>query len=74
MVECAEDIRVEVGPDAGGSALPQVTVWGRPRVGRCDPGATVSFPEKDFLVTPGHPPLTKIVDGATSHVVALTGT
>ena len=71
-VECADDIQVVVGKDHGGSALPEVTVWGRPRIGRCHPDAVVSFPETAFQSTPHNPPLTKIVDGATSDVVHLT--
>lgn len=71
VTECADHVEVEVGRDAGGSDLPQITVWGRPRVGRCDAGAAVSLPPAAFRATDGHPPLTQVVDGATSQVVDL---
>lgn len=70
VTECADHIEVEVSRDAGGSDLPQVTVWGRPRVGRCDSGATVSFPLSAFRRRADGPlPLTQVVDGTTSQVV-----
>jgi hypothetical protein len=59
-VECAEDIEVEQRPDPAGSGLQQVTVWGDPKVGRCDPtnqAALNDLAEDEF------------VDGATSQVV-----
>ena len=72
ITECADHVEVEVSRDAGGSDLPQVTVWGRPRVGRCDSGAVVSFPLSAFRQRAGGPaPLTHIVDGASSQVVPL---
>jgi len=72
ITECADHIEVEVSPDAGGSALPQITVWGRPRVGRCDSGAAVSFPISAFRQrADGEPPLTQVVDGASNQVIDL---
>lgn len=61
VVECAEDVTVTVGRDHGGGALPEVTVWGRPTIGRCQSTAEVTVPG-----LPG-----KIVDGATSQVVEI---
>jgi hypothetical protein len=60
-VECATDVAVTIDADHGGSDLPEVTVWGRPKVGRCHPDAAVSFP--------GPRSIPKLVDGATSQVV-----
>ncbi|WP_426573367.1 hypothetical protein [Aquihabitans sp. McL0605] len=73
-VECADHVRVEVRPDPAGSGLPQVTVWGRPRIGRCTPtDATINTLQlaRDAQQR-GEPVPTKIVDGATSQVVSLT--
>jgi hypothetical protein len=64
--ECARDLEVEVGADHGGSDLTEVTVWGRPEVGRCGPEVAVALPRD-----PAGRPATKIVDGATSMVVDL---
>lgn len=61
-VECAEDIEVEQRPDPEGSGLQQVTVWGDPKVGTCDPvdqAALNDLGEDRF------------VDGATSQVVTV---
>ena len=63
-VECADDVEVQLSPDPSGSALPQVTVWGDPVVGRCDRKARVSG--RDL---PGD----AFVDGATSQVVTIAG-
>lgn len=60
-VECADQLTVERGRDASGSDLVQVTVWGRPRVGRCRPA----------LVLRGLPG-DAFVDGTTSQVVHIT--
>ncbi len=60
--ECAQRLEVHVGPDHGGSDLPEITVWGVPEVGRCRPGIAVAVP----------PGTTKVVDGATSQVVDLS--
>lgn len=57
--ECSTDLTAEVGPDHGGSDLLEVTVWGRPRTGRCRP--TIRVPITD--------PPTMFVDGTTSGVV-----
>ena len=57
--ECSTDLTAEVGPDHGGSGLPEVTVWGRPRTGRCR--STIRVPITD--------PPTMFVDGTTSEVV-----
>ena len=73
-VECATDIRVDIGQDHGGSDLAEVTVWGRPKVGRCHPtsAAVDGFAIERFgLAHPSDPPRTKFVDGATSQVVEL---
>ena len=64
--ECARDLEVEVGADHGGSDLTEVTVWGRPEVGRCHPEVAVTLPPDPA----GRPP-TKILDGTTSMVVEL---
>ena len=61
QTECADHITVEVGPDHGGSALPEVTVWGDPTIGRCHPEVTANVAGR-----PG-----SIVDGATSMVVTV---
>ena len=59
--ECAMDLVVTVGADHGGSDLPEVTIWGRPRAGRCHPTVTVRLPRRTA----------KIVDGTTSEVITL---
>lgn len=64
--ECAGRLEAEVGPDHGGSDLPQVTVWGRPEVGRCVAEVTVTLARD----TAGRLPA-KIVDGTTSMVLDL---
>jgi hypothetical protein len=64
--ECARDLEVAVGADHGGSDLAEVTVWGRPEAGRCEPEVTVALPDD-----PGGGRPTKIVDGTTSMVVDL---
>lgn len=61
--ECAADVRATVGVDHGGSDLAQVTVWGNPRVGRCQPEVEVELP--------GRARPAKIVDGTTSMVIDL---
>jgi hypothetical protein len=70
-VECATDVIVVRSKDHGGSDLPEITVWGRPKVGRCHPDAVAAFSISDDRITPGHPGLTKFIDGATSQVVNL---
>ena len=62
-VECATDIEVEVRPDPAGSGLQQVTVWGNPKVGTCDPTnqAALSDMSDD-----------QFVDGATSQVITVS--
>jgi hypothetical protein len=64
--ECARLLEAEVGRDHGGSDLPQVTVWGRPEVGRCEPEVVVTVPRDAAGGLP-----TKIVDGTTAMVVDL---
>lgn len=64
--ECARHLEAEVGRDHGGSDLLQVTVWGRPEVGRCEPEVTVTLPRDATGRLPA-----KIVDGTTSMVVDL---
>ena len=59
--ECAGEVRVEVGTDAGGSNSPQLSVFGDPKLGRCTPEVAVAVPEGT----------TKIVDAATSQVIEL---
>ncbi|MFN8017760.1 MAG: hypothetical protein U0P45_06525 [Acidimicrobiales bacterium] len=59
-VECATDIEVRQAPDPAGSGLTQVTVWGRPKVGRCDPSDLAA--DNDLSSD-------TFVDGATSQVV-----
>jgi hypothetical protein len=61
-VECADDITIEQRPDPEGSGLEQVTVWGSPRTGTCDPTdrAALSDLRED-----------RFVDGATSQVVTV---
>ncbi|HWJ97802.1 MAG TPA: hypothetical protein VNQ33_06550 [Acidimicrobiales bacterium] len=72
-VECADHVRVEIRDDPEGSGLDQVTVWGRPRVGRCTPAdAMVNTLELDRRAADrGQEPPTKFVDGATSQVVEI---
>lgn len=59
--ECADQLRTQVERDAGGSDLPQITLWGRPRPGRCEPRRRARLPA----------PTTErgIVDGATGTVL-----
>lgn len=61
--ECADQVRASVGIDHGGSDLAEVTVWGNPRVGRCQPEVEVELPGRDRPA--------KIVDGTTSMVIDL---
>lgn len=64
-VECADDIEVEQRPDPAGSGLIQVTVWGRPRVGTCEPWNPGGAADDDLGVD-------QFVDGATSQVVTVS--
>ena len=64
QVECATDVEVVIGKDHGGSDLPEITVWGRPKVGRCHP--------EEAATTLGPNRTDKIVDGATSQVVTIS--
>ncbi|WP_421119200.1 hypothetical protein ACE2AJ_17825 [Aquihabitans daechungensis] len=59
-VECADDLDVEQQIDPAGSGLQQVTVWGDPQTGTCDPQV-----ELDDLAAD------QFVDGATSQVVTI---
>lgn len=61
-VECATDIEVEQSMDPAGSGLIEVTVWGKPKVGRCDPSNQAA--DNDLGVD-------RFVDGATSQVVVV---
>lgn len=74
VVECATDVTVTVGKDHGGSALPEVTVYGRPKVGRCHPEVlsplTPAFDPRTDATPPTSP--AQFVDGATSQVVHVT--
>jgi hypothetical protein len=63
-VECADDIEVEQRTDPEGSGLIQVTVWGRPRVGTCEPWDPGGAADNDLAVD-------QFVDGATSQVVTV---
>ena len=62
--ECADDVEVEVGADHGGSDLMEVTLWGRPRVGRCRPSLEVPLDPGVRATRPS-----QVVDGTTSMVV-----
>lgn len=57
-VECADDLEVDQQPDPAGSGLPQITVWGSPKMGRCVPPVAVDALAGD-----------EFVDGASSQVV-----
>lgn len=57
--ECADEVRAELRPDPQGSGLVQVSLWGRPQVGRCQPTTTIEVPVDQ----------TKLVDAATGQVV-----
>ena len=72
QVECADQVTVERRPDPAGSGLEQITVWGRPRVGRCHPDVRVGF-GVGARIDADHPagPL-KFVDGASSQVVTVS--
>jgi hypothetical protein len=72
-VECADHVRVEIRDDPEGSGLDQITVWGRPRVGRCTPAeAAVSTLElARRAAARGQQAPAKFVDGATSQVVEI---
>lgn len=59
--ECAEVSEASVEPGAGVDGVPLVTVWGRPRVGRC----------RTELVVPVPSGTTRIEDAATGRVVDL---
>ncbi len=60
-VECAELDTVDVEPGAGVDDLPLVTIWGRPKFGRCAPSVAVALPSGT----------TSIDDAATALVVDL---
>lgn len=60
-VECADDIEVEQRLDPEGSGLQQVTVWGDPQMGTCEPEVGLSDLAED-----------QFVDGATSQVVTVS--
>jgi len=61
-VECATDLDLGYGTDPLGSGLGQITVWGRPAVGRC----TGTIGDNDQGAD-------RFVDGATSQVVEIEG-
>lgn len=58
--ECADDVTAEVRPDPKGSGLLEVSLWGRPKVGRCHPSVDLDDVPTDTA---------KVVDGATSQVI-----
>ena len=58
--ECADHLAVEVRPDPAGSGLVEVSLWGRPRLGRCQASTAVDG-------IPADQP--KLVDAATGQVV-----
>lgn len=59
--ECATEVEAEVGPDHSDAGLPEVTLWGNPSLGTCQPSVAVVVPEGT----------TRVVDGTTSMVVDL---
>lgn len=61
--ECAVGVEAEVRPDPAGSGLVQVSLWGRPEVGRCEPEVVLDDLPADAL---------KLVDAATSQVVDIS--
>ena len=61
-VECATDIEVDQRPDPAGSGLQQVTVWGNPKMGTCDPTNRAALNDLSD---------DRFVDGATSQVVTV---
>lgn len=63
--ECASSLEVQVRPDPAGSGLVQVSLWGRPELGRC--AATIALDEVPADAT-------KLVDAATSQVVDIRPT
>lgn len=63
-VECADDIEIETRPDPAGSGLLQVTVWGHPKVGTCEPWNPGDAAMNDL-------PDDRFIDGATSQVVVV---
>ena len=63
-VECADDIEVEQRLDPAGSGLQQVTVWGNPKVGTCEPWDPGDAALDDLSED-------RFVDGATSQVVTV---
>jgi hypothetical protein len=60
--ECASSLEVQVRPDPAGSGLAQVSLWGRPELGRCT--ATIALDELPADAT-------KLVDATTSQVVEI---
>lgn len=59
--ECADVAEISVEPGAGVDGVPLVTVWGRPRTGRCRPEVVVTVP----------PGTTRVEDATTGMVVDL---
>jgi hypothetical protein len=59
-VECASNIEIDRRPDPEGSGLDQVTVWGDPQSGTCNPDARLDDLAAD-----------RFVDGASSQVVTV---
>lgn len=60
-VECAEIASTDVRPGAGVDGLALITIWGRPKVGRCHPEIAFALPAET----------TRIDDAATGMVVDL---
>lgn len=59
--ECADVAEISLEPGAGVDGVPLVTVWGRPRTGRCRTEVTVTVP----------PGTTRVEDATTGMVVDL---
>ena len=73
VTECADEVTVEVARDPAGSGLALVTVWGRPRVGRCRaPAYVTSFELQGQSAAGQTEPVRKFVDGATGFVVDIS--
>ena len=62
-VECATNIEVEQRLDPAGSGLQQITVWGDPQMGTCDPTDQAALNDLGE---------DRFVDGATSQVVTVS--
>lgn len=63
MVECASSVEATVRAGAGVEALPLVTIWGRPRAGRCQIPVRLDLP----------PETTRFDDAASGMVINIPG-